>query len=81
MQVTIKLFAMLGEQLGATVKLDLPAAPTAADIKPALQTAYPAVRQLLATARLAVNQEFVEDDAQPISATDEIALIPPVSGG
>ena len=29
---------------------------------------------------IAVNQEYAEDD-QPIGPTDEIALIPPVSGG
>jgi molybdopterin converting factor small subunit len=34
------------------------------------------------TVRIAVNQELVTDEAgTPVSASDEIALLPPLSGG
>ena len=40
----------------------------------------PSLRGMLGIVRVAVNQEFANDD-QPLHDGDEVALIPPVSGG
>lgn len=52
---------------------------TVADLKGHLVGKYPGLRNLGSLA-VAVNQMYAKDD-DPIGETDEIALIPPVSGG
>ena len=52
---------------------------TVKDLKEHLKTGYPQLRELSSLA-IAVNQTYARD-AEPIRQTDEIALIPPVSGG
>lgn len=52
---------------------------TVGDLKGHLVEKYPALQDLSALA-VAVNQMYAKDD-DPIGETDEIALIPPVSGG
>lgn len=48
----------------------------------ALGTQYPCLKDILKTSVLAVNYEYVDQsEDRPVSKTDEIALIPPVSGG
>ncbi len=81
MKLTVKLFAMLGEQLGPTVTIDVAQPSTAAMVKPALRQQAPALKTLINNARIAVNQEFIVDGQQVLQSTDEVALIPPVSGG
>ncbi|WP_155431271.1 MoaD/ThiS family protein [Secundilactobacillus folii] len=81
MEIQVKLFAMLQEQLGDSVAVEVPAQPTADQIKGAVGQLAPNVRQMVSTARLAVNQEFAGNGQLKLSAADEVALIPPVSGG
>jgi molybdopterin synthase sulfur carrier subunit len=50
-----------------------------ASLRRALMTNYPALEKLRSLF-IAVNQQYAEDN-QSINETDEIALIPPVSGG
>lgn len=64
---------------GSSIKVELPDGATAADLKSALEQQYPRLKQL-ASYLLAVNNEYTEDTLT-LSATDEIAIIPPVSGG
>ena len=45
-----------------------------------LMTAYPGLAPFRSVVRLARNQEYVGQDAR-FAETDEVALIPPVSGG
>lgn len=52
---------------------------TVADLRAHLLTSYPALIGLRSML-IAVNNEYAED-SQIILETDEIALIPPVSGG
>lgn len=52
---------------------------TTADLKNALEATYPRLKQL-ASYMVAVNNEYAEDDTQ-LAERDEIAIIPPVSGG
>ena len=76
MEVTVRLFAMLRERAGAgELVLDLPEGARVSD----------ALEQLGSLAEglplvMAVNREYAPED-QVLGAGDELALIPPVSGG
>jgi molybdopterin converting factor subunit 1 len=79
--VRVLLFARARELVGArSVSLTLPFSSTVADLRAALTTLHPALAALLTCSALAVNHAFA-DDSTPLSPDDEIALIPPVSGG
>ena len=76
MHVTIKLFAMLRERAGAgEVTLELPEGARVGD---ALRQLGPLAEGLPLV--MAVNREYADEDA-PLDPGDELALVPPVSGG
>jgi molybdopterin converting factor subunit 1 len=78
---TIRLFATLRERAGARdVTRDYPDDVTVAQIWERLKAEFPALEGHRDAVRFAVNQEYVDDDYRPRPG-DEIALIPPVSGG
>jgi MoaE-MoaD fusion protein len=82
MTVTVRLFAMLRERAGRdSVEIELPDEATVADAFDRL-AAEPAIGELIdrLPVRMAVNREYVGGDAR-ISAGDELAVIPPISGG
>ena len=80
----VLLFGRLKDAFGAS-SIALPeGAGTAAELRVALVLAYPDLADVLGakTVRIAVNQELVADEAGTrISEADEIALLPPLSGG
>lgn len=81
MTVRILLFAGLRERLRSDwVELELPEGVTVAQLLAALGEAHPTLRELLPPCRVAVEQEFV-GPGHPVRAGDEVAVIPPVSGG
>jgi molybdopterin synthase catalytic subunit len=76
MQITVRLFAALRERAGWSQRsLDLPEGACVGDVWPAL--ALGAEPPGLAYAR---NREYADRDAM-VEAGDEVAVIPPVSGG
>jgi molybdopterin synthase catalytic subunit len=76
MQVTVRLFAMLRERAGASeMTLDL---PEGARVSDALAELHGLAEGLPLV--MAVNREYA-DPARVLDAGDELALIPPVSGG
>jgi MoaE-MoaD fusion protein len=78
--VTVRLFASLRERAGVgRLTRTVPEGTTAGALLAALQEDLPALR---ATGRiaLAVNSEYTSAD-QRLADGDELALIPPVSGG
>lgn len=82
MQVEVRLFAVCRERAGKdrlTVSLPDDGAHVQA-LLDALAAAEPALAPVLPAVRVAVNQSFVKPDAA-LSEGDEVALIPPVSGG
>jgi molybdopterin converting factor subunit 1 len=80
-EATVLLFAAARQILGAnSIALPLPAGATVSTLRQLLAERYPPLRELLASSRFAVDQEFAEDD-QIVTGAREIALIPPVSGG
>jgi molybdopterin converting factor subunit 1 len=79
--VRVLLFARARETAGAdTVELRLPISATVAELRSRLAIQIPALASLLAGSAIAVNREFAEDSIA-LRENDEIALIPPVSGG
>ena len=63
-----------------TLVVDLPAGATVGDLRRSLAKAYPVLAGLLERSAVAVDGEFAED-ALPLPAGAEIAVLPPVSGG
>lgn len=79
--VRARLFARLREQAGVEIEtVELPAGSTVADVYAALRGAHPALEQDRAAVRAALNQEFA-DWGGVVEDGDEVAFIPPVSGG
>lgn len=81
MLVTVRLFAILAEIAGGReIELSVPKDATGRDVLDALVRRFPPMRELEGVLRLALNQEYAAWES-PVSPRDEIALIPPVSGG
>lgn len=81
MKVTVKFFAQLREQLGcseAEVTLEAPA--TMGDVKTALQHSLGKREAFEQPVLMACNQQMVSE-SHPVSADDELAMFPPVTGG
>jgi len=76
MQVRVRLFAGLRERAGASeLELELPEGAVVADALARMQPVTAGVPVVMA-----VNREYAGDE-QALCAGDELALIPPVSGG
>jgi molybdopterin converting factor subunit 1 len=76
MQIRVRLFAGLRERVGVDeLELELPDGATVAD---ALERLEPVAGDLQVV--MAVNREYAQA-GDPLSSDDELALIPPVSGG
>ena len=79
MQLTIKTFGITSDIMnGKNVTMEL-AGTTVADLRKALSAKYPSLDKLNSLF-IAVNRAYAED-ATTLKETDEVALIPPVSGG
>lgn len=77
----VLVFASLRDAVGDdTWHYSVPAPVSAATLLAAFFETFPTLAGLAKTTRLAVNQEFLSED-RLLSVHDEIALIPPVSGG
>ena len=82
MEVEVRLFAILRERAGRdALRLELPDGATVADAL-AAAARQPGLDEVLGAmpVRAALNRAYVDDDA-PLSNGDELALVPPVSGG
>jgi len=82
MRVTVRLFARLRE-LAGTGDLDCECpgdAPTVADVWQQLVTRHPSLAPYERAVSCAVNAEYARRSS-PVSDGDEVAFLPPVSGG
>ncbi|QJX46587.1 molybdopterin converting factor subunit 1 [Hymenobacter taeanensis] len=80
MNLKIALFGIAREIVGQpTLELAAPEGQSVQELLARLQQEYPALNRLSSLA-VAVNNEYAAEDA-PLHERDEIALIPPVSGG
>ena len=79
MKVSVKLFASAREKTGSEVaELDVASPARVQDLLTALRDVYPDLCSV--TGRWAVNLDFVALE-YPVTSEDEVAFIPPVSGG
>jgi molybdopterin synthase catalytic subunit len=80
MPVRVLYFAAAREAAGASQE-ELPEAPsTVRALRAALAARHPSLGRLLPRCRIAVDEEFVADDA-PVPPEAEVAVVPPVAGG
>ena len=81
MPITVLYFAAARERAGLSREpLEVPAGARVGEVLKLIAERRPGVAPLLRHLRVAVNQEFVEADAE-VPAGAELALIPPVAGG
>ncbi len=81
MKVSVKCFAGCKDAVGASaVLLDTPAQATVGVALNLLVDAYPAMEPFRSSLMLAVNREYADLDTV-LQEGDELACIPPVSGG
>ena len=81
MLIRVKLFAALRDLAGdEVVEVEVPDGATVGELRRVLGTQVPLARSLLQRSGIAVNLDLAEND-RPLQATDEVAVIPPVSGG
>lgn len=81
--VAVRFFGSLREAVGQPTLEVAPAVATVAALKACLRQRLPAAAQTAVFApgvKVAVNQEIV-DDAAALAVGDEVALLPPVTGG
>ncbi|TMB69066.1 MAG: molybdopterin converting factor subunit 1 [Chloroflexi bacterium] len=81
MKAKVRLFARLSELAGTReAEVELGEGLTAGEVYQALCGRYTALSGLKGSIRYAVNGEYAEP-GHPVAGGDEVALIPPVSGG
>ncbi|MEB3274096.1 MAG: MoaD/ThiS family protein [Prochlorothrix sp.] len=81
MQVTVKLFAAYQEAYGQPeLNWDLPEGAPVTLVLERVLAEHPELEQWRSVTRFGVNLQFVSPDT-PLTAGDEVVLIPPVSGG
>jgi molybdopterin converting factor subunit 1 len=79
--LVVHLFAQVRESAGKDeVSIDSACPMTVSELRLELSRRVPRAARLIARSAVALNGEYAPD-AQLIESTDEVALIPPVSGG
>jgi molybdopterin synthase catalytic subunit len=81
MQVHVLFFGVLRDLAGkSSDSLQLPEGGSVRDVLTQYEREIPALKKHLSSIALAVNEQYASPDTQ-LKADDEIALLPPVSGG
>ncbi len=81
MKVNVRLFAIAKDAMGdGEVEIELNDGATVADVRSVLLKRLPELNSMSSLLRFAVNEGYA-DDGTVVQSTDEIACIPPVSGG
>jgi molybdopterin converting factor small subunit len=80
-RLPVRLFALAKDRAGCPeVEVELRPGSTVADLRAALVARVPAIGPLVATALIAVDDEYAGDHV-PVRPGSRLAVIPPVSGG
>jgi molybdopterin synthase catalytic subunit len=81
MQVRVLFFGILREFAGrSSASVDLPVGASVRDLINRYESELPQLKPYLSSIALAVNQHYASPETR-LEANDEIALLPPVSGG
>ncbi|MCS1350093.1 MoaD/ThiS family protein [Mechercharimyces sp. CAU 1602] len=79
-RISIFCFGALRQELGDWIKVELNTPCTLQDLKEKVIEEYPSSERIVPSCMIAVNQICVADKTF-ITGSEEIALIPPFSGG
>ena len=80
--INIRFFAAARERADRSEeRRGIPRASTVADLKRSLYQQHPSLEAIDPYLRWAVNHEFISGDEHVLQPNDEVALIPPISGG
>ena len=81
-EIRVLFFASAREKVGVgSMQVTLPLPACLHDLTQVLYQEYPQLNALKPYLRWAINQAFEEDPQAPLKQGDEVALIPPISGG
>lgn len=81
MKITVLLFASLKDIVGkGQLEIEVDEKCSVESLSKKLYELYPKVESYDSSVRIALNQEFVENDIE-LKDGDEVAYLPPVSGG
>ncbi|HUA17065.1 MAG TPA: molybdopterin converting factor subunit 1 [Verrucomicrobiae bacterium] len=81
MRVRVLFFGMLKELTGKSAEfMDMPSGSTASALLERCVAEFPGVTQALSSVAIAVNEQYADPDMK-LNENDEVALLPPVSGG
>ena len=81
MTVAVKLFAIVRERAGVSeITIQLEASSTVADASAILSSRFESIAKFLPRVAFAVNHQYVPITTE-LHDGDELAIIPPVSGG
>ena len=81
MTVRVRLFAALRELVGEDeLELDQPEGATVGSLWDDVVASHPELSRFEGSVQFAVNHDFVPRD-QELNSSDEVAFLPPVSGG
>ncbi len=80
MRVRVLFFGMLKDVMAAADSIELPEGASVRDVLAHFESQIPRLKELLPSLAVAVNQQYAGPDTK-LSPDDEIALLPPVSGG
>ena len=81
MKIRVKCFAAAREIVGTgELVVELPEGSTLTQLFEQIRRQFPRLEGLTGSLLLSVNREYVPSDKK-LAAGDEVALIPPVSGG
>ncbi|HJM89613.1 MAG TPA: molybdenum cofactor biosynthesis protein MoaE [Dehalococcoidia bacterium] len=82
MQINVKLFAGLKDIVGGDLEESFEGTEvTVAQLTQQLAAAHPKLEPYLTGLAVAVNEEYILGDSELLHDGDEVALIPPISGG
>jgi len=81
MKVRILFFGVLRDLAGRNQdELDLPSGSSVADVLAHCKAKFTGLEEMLPSVAIAVNQQYSRPDTK-LNDRDEVALLPPVSGG
>ena len=81
MKITVKCFALARQLVGDdTVSVELTEGSTVDDLKKELALRFPQMDRVLNSSMIAVDGDYAPGN-HPLLGTEEVACIPPVSGG
>ena len=80
--IKVRFFAAAREHTGvSTIDIPVKRSTCLGQLRTIISNQYPEIKPLLPYLRWAVNTHFSTDDELVLNSGDEVALIPPISGG